>query len=68
MHVTKGNYYQRENKLEIFGRSVSKTGAKVWNLLIATGETLLNLLSREKIADFFPMFSWIGRAMLNSTP
>ena len=34
---------------------------------LPTGKTPLNLLFREKIAEFFSMFSWIGRTMLNST-
>ena len=32
-HATKGNYYQKEAKLEIFKRSFSRTRAKVWNLI-----------------------------------
>lgn len=51
-HASKGNYYQKEAKLEIFKRSFSRTGAKVWNLIPSDWRDASKSSFKKKLVDF----------------
>ena len=51
-HATKGNYYQKEAKLEIFNRSFLIPGAKVWNLIPSDWRDTFKFVSKRQIRGF----------------
>ena len=50
-HATQGNYCQKA-KLEIFKRSFSIPGAKVWNLIPSTWRNTFKFIFKRKIRAF----------------
>ena len=60
---------KRQSTLEIFKRSFTRTGAKLWNLIPfdRRNASKLNAFFGEKFADFYSILFWIRATMLKST-
>ena len=51
-HAAKGNYIQKEVKLEIFRRSFSRTGAMLWNQISPNWRDISKPTFKKKIRQF----------------